>query len=818
MTRSTDSRRARNSASLTIGARRRPASRPSRRRCFLASSRVEPETAVISSSAVRGLRTRVTVFCRVVAARRRRRRRRDGDGGGARACPSPRRRSSSLVAPRRRPCVVGRRRRRWRRVRRPSSAGSAGRSSPSSPAVAGLAAAAAAAAATAATAALGASASSSDSSAASSASASASGLARRRRASAASVGVAGVLGSSASSSASSAAAVGSGRPRRRRPAAGRGAWAAGASAAVGGGLGVGGRARPSARRRRSAGAGRALRVRRRGVWSTRAPGTAPWRRPRRPRPAPRRPRRRARRAPRRRPRRGVSAGGLGGLLRRGLLGGGAFLAAAFLARPSSPGASARPASAGASASVAVGGGLGGERLVARRRPSSPAVLRAVVFLAAAFLAGARLGGGLLRRRPCLAGRRAARVAGSAARCASEVVGWVVVVGHVLLLGPVHSAPGGRRRGPQAQGRRRKAFGGGDTLRGASLESGRHLPRSPGLRLAVAVTDSPGRVAVWRRRASTVPTPERDRRERRRVDVRTACRTVVDHGEYRTPPTGPAMRERAAGRRSRRSPRRAGPARAGSAAAPRPASRPADRRAARSARRRAGRPGTVCRSTRSSARAAASSRRATASDSTARAASNSRSPFLVIRSHQHLVGGEERRDRGVGDRRRARRASMRQRLASSRSASEPPGRLDDLERRRGRRAAPRRARRATSAGSTTSASADLEVLRLAGRPGRRRAGVGDPRVRVEARGVGHRHPGPEDRPLEGPAEVAVAGEAQPAALGVADPEPLDRRGLLLGLLTHRARLACAGHGPGLAATLHGRATGRRCRPGRRRARR
>ena len=34
MTRSTDSRRARNSASLTIGARRRPASRPSRRRCF----------------------------------------------------------------------------------------------------------------------------------------------------------------------------------------------------------------------------------------------------------------------------------------------------------------------------------------------------------------------------------------------------------------------------------------------------------------------------------------------------------------------------------------------------------------------------------------------------------------------------------------------------------------------------------------------------------------------------------------------------------------------------------------------------------------
>src|SRR4051812_21760455 len=62
MTRSTASRRARNPASLTIGARRRPASRPSRRRCFLASRRVEPCRLVISSSALRGLRTLVTVF------------------------------------------------------------------------------------------------------------------------------------------------------------------------------------------------------------------------------------------------------------------------------------------------------------------------------------------------------------------------------------------------------------------------------------------------------------------------------------------------------------------------------------------------------------------------------------------------------------------------------------------------------------------------------------------------------------------------------------------------------------------------------------
>ena len=55
MTRSTASRRARNSDSVMIGGRRRPDSRPSRRRCRLASSRVEPLTASTSpdgSSAV----------------------------------------------------------------------------------------------------------------------------------------------------------------------------------------------------------------------------------------------------------------------------------------------------------------------------------------------------------------------------------------------------------------------------------------------------------------------------------------------------------------------------------------------------------------------------------------------------------------------------------------------------------------------------------------------------------------------------------------------------------------------------------------------
>ena len=63
MIRSTLSRRARNSASVMSG-RRRPASRPSRRRCFLASSRVDPRTPDASAPPPdrRGSRTRTTVF------------------------------------------------------------------------------------------------------------------------------------------------------------------------------------------------------------------------------------------------------------------------------------------------------------------------------------------------------------------------------------------------------------------------------------------------------------------------------------------------------------------------------------------------------------------------------------------------------------------------------------------------------------------------------------------------------------------------------------------------------------------------------------
>src|SRR5262245_38601619 len=60
MDRSTDSRRARNSDSVMIGGRRRPVSRPSRRRCFLASSLVEPLTERTSSLPF-GSRTCTTV-------------------------------------------------------------------------------------------------------------------------------------------------------------------------------------------------------------------------------------------------------------------------------------------------------------------------------------------------------------------------------------------------------------------------------------------------------------------------------------------------------------------------------------------------------------------------------------------------------------------------------------------------------------------------------------------------------------------------------------------------------------------------------------
>ena len=118
MTRSTASRRARNSASVTT-ARRRPASRPSRRRCFFASRRVEPLMrcgSVISSTArwrgcVRlgrrrtprpGLRRPRRLRLRRRALRRRAARsRRSAPGAAAAARSRARRRRAASTPPRR---------------------------------------------------------------------------------------------------------------------------------------------------------------------------------------------------------------------------------------------------------------------------------------------------------------------------------------------------------------------------------------------------------------------------------------------------------------------------------------------------------------------------------------------------------------------------------------------------------------------------------------------------------------------------------------------------------------------------------------------
>ena len=174
--------------------------------------------------------------------------------------------------------------------------------------------------------------------------------------------------------------------------------------------------------------------------------------------------------------------------------------------------------------------------------------------------------------------------------------------------------------------------------------------------------------------------------------------------------------------------------------------------------------------------------------TAPRASNSRSPFLVIRSTGTASSARKRRTARC-QRRRARTptSATRQREPVSRSASAPggaPDHLDDVQARRQRgveggphRARARRPRPARSRGTPPrwprrSATALAYEIRGCGR---------------EAGRVRHRHPGPAQRPLEGPAEVAVAGEPGPAALGVLDPEPLHRRRLLLrlGLATDRS---------------------------------
>ena len=89
MVRSTDSRRARNSDSVMISGRRRPVSRPSRRRCFLASSLVDPLTDRTSSSgrSARGRGRRCPAGHRRPGQRPGRRPNRGGAYGGAGVLP-----------------------------------------------------------------------------------------------------------------------------------------------------------------------------------------------------------------------------------------------------------------------------------------------------------------------------------------------------------------------------------------------------------------------------------------------------------------------------------------------------------------------------------------------------------------------------------------------------------------------------------------------------------------------------------------------------------------------------------------------------------
>ena len=119
--------------------------------------------------------------------------------------------------------------------------------------------------------------------------------------------------------------------------------------------------------------------------------------------------------------------------------------------------------------------------------------------------------------------------------------------------------------------------------------------------------------------------------------------------------------------------------------------------------------------------------------------------------------------------------IRQCEASIRSASDLAGCPRPRRPRgcRSRPAAPRRARPAPRPGRARSAS-PISRYSASRPPGRRRAGVGDLRVRAEPGAERHRDPGAAHRPLEGPREVAVAGEPQPAPLGVADPQPLHHR--------------------------------------------
>ncbi len=169
----------------------------------------------------------------------------------------------------------------------------------------------------------------------------------------------------------------------------------------------------------------------------------------------------------------------------------------------------------------------------------------------------------------------------------------------------------------------------------------------------------------------------------------------------------------------------------------------------------------------------------------------RTPSLVSRSHEDLVGGEEACDA----RRPPSAGSTGQpdlpRRGLERSASDgPAGASTHLAAtsipsgRQASRAARTQlglAARSASAISTYSASLATPV---GAAPTQEIFGCGR-----EAGAVGHRHAGAAQRALEGAGEVPVGGEAEPAALGVAQPQPLDRRGrgrAVGGALGHPAR--------------------------------
>ena len=472
--------------------------------------------------------------------------------------------------------------------------------------------------------------------------------------------------------------------------------------------------------------GGALRAGARLVGLLRPPG----RRRGRPRPGPPRPGGRRRAAPRggRLLRRGLARGGLlrGGLLGRGPLGGG------LLGRRG--GRVTR---------------LGGRRSVAWRRWGSirrPGCSRASALLGPAH--GVRRA--VRRRRPEASepATQSLRVAATLLRCASPGARLVACRGR--------RSSALRSLSPTARPRRGLAT---TCLHCADPRSGT-ARTSSGRVPARAVEPAPGARSSNHRLSSTTASIAH-----RRPVLRYAG--------------GPA-----ADRRSRRSPRRADPARGGSAAGPGPRrgrpplASPVSTSSGRTA-------GTACRSTRSS-REPSPVRRGGQRDD--------RRPAVELAQAllRHPLRPAPTRWRGRSrPPRRPRRAGATTStqpvagLRAGRPGSRPGDSTTSTTSRPSGSASSSAA--CTPAGSTTSASPISRYSASLAEPVGRRPGVRDARVRVEARGVRHRHPGPEDRPLEGAAEVAVAGEAEPAALGVADPQSLDGRGLLLGLLTHRARL-------------------------------